>query len=68
MTAAILEPTDHRIREAISEDAAVVWHTALAAGTTPWRYCLDRYCDCKIVLKEAEPEPLPGLPRPPAWP
>lgn len=61
LCAAILEPTDHRIREAISEDAIVVWHTCLAAGLTPWRYCQDRYCDCKIVLHEHEPPALPGL-------
>lgn len=61
LTAAILEPLDHRIREAISEDAVVVWATCQAAGLTPWRYCLDRYCDCKIVLHEHEPPTLPGL-------
>mgnify|MGYP006998891352 CR=1 FL=1 len=61
LTAAILEPLDHRIREAISEDAIVVWTTCQAAGLTPWRYCLDRYCDCKIVLHEHEPPKLPGL-------
>lgn len=61
LCAAILEPLDHRIREAISEDAIVVWATCQAAGLTPWRYCLDRYCDCKIVLHEHEPPALPGL-------
>lgn len=61
LVAAILEPTDHRIREAIDEDAATVWATCQALGFTPWRYCGDRYCDCKIVLHEHEPPALPGL-------
>lgn len=57
----ILEPSAHRIDEAITETALEVWVTCQIGGLTPWRYCLDRYCDCKIVLLENRPEPLPGL-------
>lgn len=57
----ILEPTAHRIDEAIEETALEVWVTCQIGGLTPWPYCLDRYCDCKVVLLELRPPTLPGL-------
>lgn len=61
LAARILEPTDHRLAQAVEDDVLEVWVTCQIGGLTPWRYCLDRYCDCKIVLLEGRPESLPGL-------
>lgn len=57
----ILDPSDNTLYERVDSIAYVVWEWCLNNAATPWGWCLDRYCSCKLVLAEHEPEPLPGL-------
>lgn len=55
----ILDPLDARAYEVLDVTADLLWQRALSLGDAPWRYCLDRYCGCKVTLAEHEPDPLP---------
>lgn len=56
--------TDPRLEEPYSRAddlCQAIWQWSTTFNVTPWRYCLDRYCSCKIMLREWEPDALPGL-------
>lgn len=57
----IIDPRDSRAFERCDDLCQEIWQSSLEASITPWRLCLDRYCSCKLMLSEWEPEPLPGL-------
>ena len=57
----ILDPSDNAKYERLDEIAYVIWEWCVTHGTQPWGWCLDRYCSCKLVLAEHEPDPLPGM-------
>jgi len=55
----IEDPRDERPYLEADELCQSIWQWATLMGTTPWRYCWDRYCSCKIMLREWQPETLP---------
>lgn len=55
----IEDPRDERPYNDADDLCQSIWQWAQAMGVTPWRYCGDRYCSCKIMLREWEPAPLP---------
>lgn len=57
----ILDPSNNAAYERIDFHAREIWMWCITNGETPWGWCLDRYCSCKLVLAEHEPEHLPGL-------
>lgn len=57
----IEDPRDERPYHDADDLCQAIWQWSTTMQVTPWRYCLDRYCSCKIMLREWEPDPLPGL-------
>lgn len=57
----ISDPSDERPYNDADDLCQSIWQWSTTMGVTPWRYCLDRYCSCKIMLREWEPDRLPGL-------
>lgn len=57
----IIDPRDTRQYEKADDICQEVWQWASTMGINPWGYCLDRYCSCKMMLSEWEPDPLPLL-------
>ena len=58
----IIDPRDESAYTKCDETCQEIWQWCQMLGVTPWRYCLDRYCSCKLMLSEWEPDTLPGLP------
>lgn len=59
--AIIIDPRDAGEYARADETCQEIWQWSTLMGITPWRYCLDRYCSCKLMLSEWEPDVLPGL-------
>lgn len=55
-----VHPIDPKISETIAQVADLCWEVGLATKRSP-HLCMDRYCECHLVLAEAEPPRLPGL-------
>jgi len=64
----IIDPRDYREYERADNICAEIWQWSTTMGITPWSYCLDRYCSCKMMLSEWEPDVLPGLTQGPIRP
>lgn len=60
----IIDPRDERAYEQADDRCQEIWQWSTTMGVTPWRYCLDRYCSCKMMLSEWEPDMLPGMGEP----
>lgn len=58
--AMILDPLDKQAYEDADTLCWQIWEYCLNNGTSPWAWCLDRYCSCKVALSEHEPDRLPG--------
>ena len=57
----ILDPTDPALYEDLDHYCYLVWEWCLITGRTPWGWCADRYCSCKVALSEHEPDTLPEI-------
>lgn len=55
----IMDPSDNDSYSRIDSIAYVIWEYCTVNAVTPWGWCLDRYCSCKLVLSEHEPDVLP---------
>jgi hypothetical protein len=55
----IIDPRDTRQYERCDDLCQEIWQWATLMGHNPWGYCLDRYCSCKLMLSEWEPQTLP---------
>ena len=55
----IVDPTDSRAYERADDTCQEIWQWCTSMGYTPWKFCLDRYCSCKVMLSEWEPQTLP---------
>lgn len=56
----ILDPTDDHLYAELDARCYLVWEWCITHGKTPWGWCPDRYCACKVALSEHEPDTLDG--------
>lgn len=56
----IIDPRDAREYERADDLCQEIWRWCTTMGYTPWKFCMDRYCSCKLMLSEWEPDLLPG--------
>lgn len=57
----IIDPRDENAYHRADDICQEIWQWCTSIDTTPWSLCLDRYCSCKLMLSEWEPQALPGL-------
>lgn len=57
----IIDPLDTSSYAKADDTCQAIWQWCTSFGITPWSYCLDRYCSCKVMLSEWEPDQLPGV-------
>lgn len=55
----IIDPLDQRAYDTADDTCQAIWQWCTTMGYTPWKFCMDRYCSCKVMLSEWEPQTLP---------
>lgn len=59
--AIIVNPLEDANYETVDLMCYRIWEWCTTNGRTPWGWCWDRYCACKVALSEHEPDTLPEL-------